>query len=196
MEINLKIKQLNDDAVMPFYANKGDVGMDLTAISAEYDADKDLYIYHTGIAVESEENYGLFLFPRSSNRKTDAYLCNSVGIVDSATYRGEILLCFKNRDSIQSIAENKANEAMMEYFLTTNVESNQTHLLLRKGFEIYNETKNAVLNDAKLFKYAPYKVGDKVAQMVLMPHPTVNINLVSNLSETARGANGFGSSGN
>jgi len=96
--VTIKFKKLNESAVIPSYAHNGDVGMDLTAISLEYDVEKDLYIYHTGLALESEFGYGTFLFPRSSNCKTDAYLTNSVGIADSAIYRGEIQLRYKNRD--------------------------------------------------------------------------------------------------
>jgi len=96
--VYIKFKKLVPDAVIPSYAHDGDVGMDLTAISVEYDVEKDMYIYHTGLACESEKGYGIFLFPRSSNCKTEAYLTNHVGIVDSFLYRGEIQLRYKNRD--------------------------------------------------------------------------------------------------
>ena len=96
--VTIKFKKLDENAVIPSYAHNGDVGMDLTAISVEYNVDKDLYIYHTGLALESEYGYGTFLFPRSSNCKTEAYLTNHVGIADSAIYRGEIQLRYKNRD--------------------------------------------------------------------------------------------------
>ena len=91
-------KKLMPNAVIPSYAHDGDVGMDLTAVSVEYNVEKDMYIYHTGLACESEYGYGIFLFPRSSNCKTDAYLTNHVGVVDSYLYRGEIQLRYKNRD--------------------------------------------------------------------------------------------------
>ena len=122
-DLEIRFKKLDENAVIPSYAYDGDVGMDMTAISVEYDEEKDLYIYHTGLAFESPFNYGQLLFPRSSNRKTDAYLCNSVGIADSAIYRGEIIFCYKNRDSIDSIAEREANKAMMEYFTTSSVDN-------------------------------------------------------------------------
>ena len=96
-EIKVKIKKLHPDAVIPSYSHNGDVGMDMTAISVEYDAEKDMYIYHTGLAFESDFNVGQFLFLRSSNSKTEAYLCNHVGIADSAIYRGEIQFRMKNR---------------------------------------------------------------------------------------------------
>ena len=97
-EAIIKFKKLVPDAIIPSYAHDGDVGMDMTAVSVEYDPDKDMYIYHTGLACESEKWYGIFLFPRSSNCKTDAYLTNHTGIVDSYLYRGEIQFRYKNRD--------------------------------------------------------------------------------------------------
>lgn len=195
-DLNIKLKKLNENAVIPSYAHYGDVGMDFTAISVEYDEKLDMYIYHTGLAFESDFHYGQFLFPRSSNRKTDAYLCNSVGIADSAIYRGEILFCYKNRDSINTIAESKANAAMMEYYTTCNVEQKDLQWWIRKGIEIYNETKEKVYNEAKELKYAPYKVGDKIGQMVMLAYPNVNLIECEELSSSDRGVNGFGSTGN
>lgn len=95
--VTVKFKKLDENAVIPAYAHDGDVGMDITATMIEYDVDKDLYIYHTGLTCETEFGYGIFLFPRSSNCKTEAYLTNHVGVVDSAIYRGEIQLRYKNR---------------------------------------------------------------------------------------------------
>ena len=42
---------------------------------------------------------------------------------------------------------------------------------------------------------APYKVGDRVGQMVVFPHPQVTIWEFNELSDTVRGAGGFGSTG-
>jgi len=95
--VKFKFRKLDERAVIPSYAHDGDVGMDMTTIDIEYDEKKDLYIYHTGLSCESEYGYGLFLFPRSSNCKTEAYLTNHVGIVDSYLYRGEMQFRYKNR---------------------------------------------------------------------------------------------------
>ena len=40
-----------------------------------------------------------------------------------------------------------------------------------------------------------FLVGDRVAQLIIMPYPSVTFNVVEELSETNRGDNGFGSSG-
>ena len=97
--MKVKIKKLNENAVIPTYKHVGvDMGMDITAISYEYDVKYDRFIYHTGLAFEIPEGYGMLIFPRSSNTKTDCYLGNSVGILDSS-YRGELLVVYKPKDS-------------------------------------------------------------------------------------------------
>lgn len=41
-----------------------------------------------------------------------------------------------------------------------------------------------------------YEIGDKIAQLIILPYPEVSYIEVENLSETDRGENGHGSSGN
>ena len=183
--LEVKFKKLNEKAVIPTYAHDGDVGMDLTAIDVEYDSKNDCYVYHTGLTFETDKHYGIFLFPRSSNRKTDAYLANHVGIDDSAIYRGEIMLCFKNRTSLRQYAF----EGRMITFWNA----------IEEGKSVEEATKESVgawmeaMNNPMLF--APYKVGDRVAQMVALPYPNVKLNERQELSKTERGENGFGSTG-
>jgi len=40
-----------------------------------------------------------------------------------------------------------------------------------------------------------YKVGDRIAQIMIIPHPTIEFNEVDELSESERGEGGFGSTG-
>lgn len=192
-EVKVKIKKLNPKAVIPTYAHDGDVGMDLTAISVEYDEEKDMYIYHTGLAMETDKHYGILLFPRSSNRKTDAYLCNHVGIVDSAIYRGEIMLCFKNRDSIRT----KATTDMLLKYLNENYDKAEYAKPKKSVQEIVNSAYHEFMwTTHHPMSFAPYKVGDRIAQMVVIPYPNVNTEIIEELSETERGDSGFGSTGN
>jgi dUTP pyrophosphatase len=91
--MQVKVKKLHPDAVIPRYSKAGDAAMDLTAISV----DKDEYgnaVYKTGLAIEIPEGYVGLLFPRSSNSKTDLYLTNHVGVIDSG-YRGEIMFKYR-----------------------------------------------------------------------------------------------------
>jgi dUTP pyrophosphatase len=91
--MQVKVKKLHPDAVIPSYSKAGDAAMDLTAISV----DKDEYgnaVYGTGLAIEIPEGHVGLLFPRSSNSKTDLYLTNHVGVIDSG-YRGEIMFKYR-----------------------------------------------------------------------------------------------------
>ena len=45
-------------------------------------------------------------------------------------------------------------------------------------------------------QFAPYQVGDRIAQMVILPYPNVKIREYKELSSTERGDNAFGSTGN
>jgi dUTP pyrophosphatase len=91
--MQVKIKKLHVDAVIPAYSKPGDAGMDLTAVSATQDQYGNV-VYGTGLAVEIPVGYVGLIFPRSSNSKTDLYLTNHVGVVDSG-YRGEIMFKFR-----------------------------------------------------------------------------------------------------
>ena len=89
----VKIKKLDERAVVPSYSKKGDAGMDLTAISISKDNVGNI-TYHTGLAVEIPQGYVGLLFPRSSISKKQQFLTNCVGVIDSG-YRGEIMAKFK-----------------------------------------------------------------------------------------------------
>ena len=147
--MEVKIKKLTADAVIPSYAKEGDAGMDLTAVNYTYDKATDNHIYGTGLAVEIPEGYVGLIFPRSSNRKTNAYLTNHVGVIDSG-YRGEIILTFKNRIASPAPFAQKR---------------------------------------------APYKVGDRIGQIIILPYPAIEFVEAEELSETERGEGGHGSTG-
>ena len=91
--IELKIKKLHNEAVIPQYAKAGDAGMDLTATEKSYDANGNT-VYNLGIALEIPEGFVGLIFPRSSNSKQDLLLSNSVGVIDSG-YRGELMVKYK-----------------------------------------------------------------------------------------------------
>jgi dUTP pyrophosphatase len=45
-------------------------------------------------------------------------------------------------------------------------------------------------------KREDYQIGDKIAQIIILPFPKIEFEEAGELSETSRGANGFGSTGN
>lgn len=83
IKMEVKIKRLINTAVIPKYAHDTDAGLDLVATSYEYKDDIKCHVYGTGLAFEIPEGYVGLLFPRSSNRKTESYLTNHVGVIDS-----------------------------------------------------------------------------------------------------------------
>lgn len=136
--VKIKIKKLNDKAIIPKFANEGDAGMDLFAISKRV---SDKFIeYGTGLSFEIPMGFVGLIFPRSSVSNKDLVLANSVGVVDSG-YRGEFLVRFKK------------------------------------------------------FGNDEYEIGDRVAQVVIMKIPEIEIEEVLELSDSKRGVGGFGSSG-
>ena len=93
--MEVRVKKLDERAVIPKYSKTGDAGMDLTAISVE---DTSKFIeYDTGLAFEIPEGHVGLLFPRSSISKQDLILANSVGVVDSS-YRGPVKFRFKKTE--------------------------------------------------------------------------------------------------
>lgn len=165
--MEVKIKKLNPNAVIPTYAKPGDACMDLTAISLHYD-ENDNYVYGTGLAIEIPEGYVGLIFPRSSNRKTHAYMTNHVGIIDSG-YRGEIMCTFKSRD---------------HYRVLNAVATIPSPDPENPGIFVADEGL-----------HAPYEIGNRIAQLMIIPYPVINLIEVDKLSETERGEGGHGSTG-
>ena len=101
-KIKLKFKKLSDRAEIPFYAKKGDAGMDLVATTLMRTG--KYFEYGTDLAMEIPHGHVGLLFPRSSISNTDHSLRNSVGVID-AGYRGEIKL----RMSVPNLGEREYN---------------------------------------------------------------------------------------
>lgn len=194
MDLKVKIKKLVPEAVIPTYAKDGDMGMDVTATSVEYDKTLDCFVYHTGLAFELPKGYGMLIFPRSSNRKTNSYMANHVGILDSG-YRGELLLCFKYKESVHSILSSFRSDKFLEK-LANNVDIRDAKAL---AVAIIKTSNDIVGNDTDLTKFmmnfAPYKVGDRIGQIVIVPYPTIEFEETNTLSESERGTGGHGSTG-
>ena len=140
--MQVKIKKLNPNAVIPTYAKSGDAGMDLVATKIISNTTFDV-TYGTDLAMEIPKGFVGLIFPRSSIRKYELILSNSVGVIDSG-YRGELQATFKKENGLDSLA---------------------------------------------------YKVGDRIAQIMIIPHPEIEFEEVDELSDTERGDGGFGSTG-
>ena len=100
-KMKVRIKKLNDNAVMPSKAHAADAGFDLYCTSKEIDWTKRQIVCHTGLAFEIPEGYVGLIFPRSSVSNKPLMMANSVGVVDSC-YRGEVTAKFNITDTRQS----------------------------------------------------------------------------------------------
>ena len=140
--MKVRIKKLSENAVIPTYAKEGDAGMDLVATRIISNTTFDVS-YGTDLAMEIPNGFVGLVFPRSSIRKYELALSNSVGVIDSG-YRGELQATFKKTNGLDSLA---------------------------------------------------YKVGDRIAQIMIIPYPPIEFDEVAELSDTERGEGGFGSTG-
>ena len=140
--MKIKVKRLNELAMLPTKAHATDAGFDLYATSKIYDNDGNV-VYGCGLAFEIPEGYMGLIFPRSSNANKSLLLSNSVGVID-AGYRGEVTSKFKRLYPISQ---------------------------------------------------GEYAIGERFAQLIVMPIPAVEFEEAEELSESERGVGGYGSSG-
>lgn len=190
---------------LPTYGKEGDACMDVYPIYSEYDGEKDRWIYHTGLAFAIGNDTGyttilekqelpneMELRPRSNLTKSDFYVPNAPGTLDWG-YRGELLMVYKNRTSIDLV------QAIMH--LTNGIEK----LALRAGHngEIKQYTsaaRNRLNKVAKSINTSPYKCDgeDRCCQLLIRGSERIEWEEVKTLEElgtTERGNGGFGSTG-
>jgi dUTP pyrophosphatase len=96
--IELPIRRLRDDAVVPARAYHGDAGLDLSACERIELAPGERAVVGTGLAVAIPEGYAGFVQPRSGLADRHGItIVNSPGLIDSG-YRGELKVILLNTD--------------------------------------------------------------------------------------------------
>ncbi|SMC21156.1 deoxyuridine 5'-triphosphate nucleotidohydrolase [Clostridium acidisoli DSM 12555] len=141
--MKLLIEKIDEKAIIPFYAHKGDAGMDLFSIEEVLISPGEIKLIHTGIKLQLPLNTEAQIRPRSGLAlKNGITVLNTPGTIDEP-YRGEI------------------------------------------GIILINHGKKPFLVEEKM----------KIAQMVIKPTISVEIEEVKELSNTDRGEGGFGSTG-
>ena len=141
----IKIKKLDDRAVIPTYGSDFSAGCDLYAVT---DQDIDIkpgetVMIHTYLSMEIPVGYAGLIYARSGlASKKGLAPANKVGVVD-ADYRGEIMVALHNH-------------------------SNDTQTISN---------------------------GERIAQIVITPFLKASFIKTDELSDTVRGAGGFGSTG-
>jgi dUTP pyrophosphatase len=97
--IELPIRRLHEDAVLPERAYAGDAGLDLAACERHELAPGERAIVGTGLAVAIPEGHAGFVQPRSGlAAKHGLTIGNTPGLVDEG-YRGEIRVVLLNTDA-------------------------------------------------------------------------------------------------
>ena len=142
--MNLRVRRLDERAVLPTRAHPGDAGLDLHALEGATLEPGGRADVPTGIAVEIPPGYAGLVLPRSGLAlRHGIALVNAPGLIDSG-YRGEVRVLLLNTD-----------------------------------------------------RATPFEVlaGDRIAQLAVVRSEMVSAVEVPELSASARGAGGFGSSG-
>lgn len=101
--MQLHVKKLHPDAILPTYATDGSACFDLYAIGPRNPLDDGLPIRHgepvtirTGVAFEIPAGHVMLVFSRSGHGFKDGLrLANCVGVIDS-DYRGEVQVRLTN----------------------------------------------------------------------------------------------------
>lgn len=143
--MKIKVKKLNENAVLPTYGSEYAAGADLYAcVDGDVTVEPhQTVMVPTGIALELPVGYGGFIYARSGlASKRNLAPANKVGVVD-CDYRGEVKVALHN----------------------------------------HGETPQKVA------------AGERIAQLVVAPYVTAQFEEADELSETVRGAGGFGSTG-
>jgi dUTP pyrophosphatase len=166
LQMNVKIKRLKD-VPLPQYAKSGDAGFDLVAAEDVIIEPGQTVIVPTGLAFELPSGYEMQIRPRSGiSAKTKLRVV--LGTVD-AGYRGEVGVIVDN---------------IKRYYEIPGA---------RKARTIDNERVDVDIVCAA----ASYVIrkGDRIAQAVIKPVEQAQFIEVDELSESARGEGGFGSTG-
>jgi len=109
--INLKIKKILDDAVIPSYAHAGDAGMDLFAAEDVKVQAGGRVRVPTGIAMEIPEGYAGLIWDKSGLAINNGLKVLG-GVVD-AGYRGEVIVGIVNLAKDEYIIEKNHKVAQM-----------------------------------------------------------------------------------
>jgi dUTP pyrophosphatase len=163
----MNIKLLHPDAVVPKYAKEGDSGFDLVAVEDVIIEPGETKVIPTGLAFDIPKGYEIQVRPRSGvTAKTKLRV--AFGTVDSG-YRGEVGVTVDNIDHAMGWNDTCPKQ----------IDGN-----------FYHGLQEGVKDSSYIVKK-----GDRIAQAVIVPIFRTDFNVVDELSETDRGAAGYGSTG-
>jgi dUTP pyrophosphatase len=141
--IELQLRRLRAEAVLPERAYAGDAGLDLAACDRHELGPGERVVVGTGLAVAIPDGFAGFVQPRSGlAARHGLSVVNAPGLIDSG-YRGEIQVVLLNTDRLEPVV---------------------------------------------------VEPGMRIAQLVVLPVPELELLEVEELPESERGVRGFGSS--
>ena len=113
MNLEVKIKRIHDDALLPLQANPGDAGMDLYSIETAVIPSGEAKLIRTGLQIELPKGTEAQIRPRSGLAlKHSVTVLNSPGTIDEG-YRGEIGVIIINHGKETFIVEKSMRIAQM-----------------------------------------------------------------------------------
>lgn len=100
--MNINVKKLHEDAVIPTYATAGSAGFDLYALEATVVDPGETTLIRTGLAFGIPEGYEVQIRPRSGlSLKTKLRVVNAPGTVDQ-DYIDEVKVIMENTRDIHT----------------------------------------------------------------------------------------------
>ena len=129
--MKIKVKKLNENAILPTYGSAFAAGADLYALPSEGEIvfqPFETKFVHTGLAMEIPEGYAGFVYARSGLAAKRALApANKVGVID-ADYRGEIMVALHNHSNcVQTIAAGeRVAQLVVAPFLKVDFEETET----------------------------------------------------------------------
>ncbi|MBU3073061.1 dUTP diphosphatase [Clostridium estertheticum] len=111
--LNVKVKKINELAILPQYAHEGDAGLDLFSVEEKIIMPGETVLVHTGIQIELPKDTEAQIRPRSGLAlKNSITVLNTPGTIDEG-YRGEIGIILINHGKIDFRVEKNMKIAQM-----------------------------------------------------------------------------------
>ena len=164
--MKVNFKKLSHTAITPTKAHTTDAGFDLYAADDVTIEYGETTVVHTDIAIELPEGY--FADVRNRSGLTlKSPLRVHLGTIDS-NYRGNVGVIVEN-----------ANHSASDFNILEVIEMNES------------EKTVGTFVDSNVY----IKKGDRIAQLIIQKLPEIELLEVTELSDSDRGVNGFGSTG-
>ncbi len=102
--VEISLRRLHPDAVVPTYAHPGDAGADLCTTVDVRLAPGERALLPTGLAMALPEGYVALVHPRSGlAARCGLSIVNTPGTID-AGYRGEVKVLLINHDPVEAVS--------------------------------------------------------------------------------------------